>query len=155
MVISSGWRPLHSSQLRNPHSPWEGLISAGVPSFSVTPSAEGAKKIPQVWEKEPRELSARADLGQLTPVPRWSSCAQGISKPTARLREHDQPHQSFLLDPKLKHKKFYLAPIPLPLLHFGKVVYWTRFNRSSWSLWSLDKYRDFFVSLCIKFSIFQ
>lgn len=88
---------------KNPNSPWEGLISAGVPSFSVTLGAERAKKIPQ-REKDPRELSARADLVQLTPVPHWSSCVQGISKPTAQPREHDQPHQSFLLDPKPKHK---------------------------------------------------
>lgn len=37
---------------KNPNSPWEGLISAGVHSSSTTPGAEGAKKNPWVWEKE-------------------------------------------------------------------------------------------------------
>lgn len=131
---------------KNPNSPWEGLISAGVPSSSVTLGAEAARKIPWAWEKEPRELSARADLVQLAPVPHWSSRVQGISKPTAQPREHDQPHQSFLLDPKPMHKSFiWLSHLSL------SAAFW----ESGVVPFKLRQTQGGFVSLCIKFSIFQ
>lgn len=120
-------QPIHLNwdlKRRNLSSPWEGLIYAAVLSSSILPGAKGAKKIPCNWGKESRELSAGADLVQLAPIPHCSFSVQGISKPTAQPKEHDQPQQSFLLDPKTKlraaseqYKRFFLIPIPPSLCY--------------------------------------
>lgn len=128
-------------------SPWEGLIYAAVLSSSAPPAAKGAKKIPCNWRKKSGQLSAKADLAELAPIPHWSSSVQGASKPTAQPRKHNQNQQSFLLDPENQAqislwavlKVLSGSHIPFSLLHLEKVVYWTL---SSCFLLSLYKHKE-------------
>lgn len=137
---------------KNPNSPWEGLISAGVPSSSTTPGVKGAKRILWVWEKESREKSARADLVQLTPVPHWSSRTQGISKPTAQPREHVSPINLFSWIQNPSTKSF----IWLPYLSLS-AAFWESgvLNLKLLVPFKLRQTQGAFVSLRIKFLIFQ